>query len=81
MVLYLQYVEGEGYLVYNGLGGKQLVSLDAATKTKYVATPDDIKEKKAKSLAPGETVPDKMEVSEFMAELRAIAKAQEKAKS
>ena len=81
VVLYLQYVEGEGYLVYNGLGGKQLVSLDAATKTKYVATPPDIKAKKAKTLAPGETVPDKMELSDFMAELRAIAKAQEKAKS
>ncbi len=81
VVLYLQYVEGEGYLVYNGLGGKQLVSLDAATKTKYVDTPADLKAEKAKTLAPGETVPDKMEVSEFMAELRAIAKAQEKAKS
>jgi hypothetical protein len=81
VVLYLQYVEGEGYLVYNGLGGKQLVSLDAASQTKFVTTPPDIKAKKAKTLAPGETVPEKMEVSEFMSELRAIAKAQEKAKS
>ena len=81
VVLYLYYIEGKGYVVYNGLGGKHLVSIEAATQKKYVATPTDLKAQKAAKLAPGETVPEKMEVSDFMAELRAIAKAQEKAKS
>lgn len=81
VVLYLYYVEGKGYVVYNGIGGKQLVSFDATTQKKYVETPADLKAKKAATLAPGETVPAKMEVSDYMAELRAIAKAQDKAKS
>lgn len=81
VVLYLYYIEGQGYVVYNGLGGKHIVSVDAGTQKKYVATPSDLKAKKAEKLAPGETVPDKMELSEYMSELRAIAKAQEKAKS
>lgn len=80
VVLYLYYIEGKGYVVYNGLGGKQLVSFDASTQKKYVETPVDLKAKKSATLAPGESVPAKMEVSDYMAELRAIAKAQEKAK-
>jgi hypothetical protein len=81
VVLYLYEIEGRGFVVYNGIGGKKVISTDTKTQKKYVTTPDDIKAAKAAKLAPGETVPDKMEVSEFMAELRAIAQAQEKAKS
>ena len=81
VILYLYEVEGHGYVVYNGGGGKTLVSVDTTTQKKYVALPEDIKAEKAAKLAPGETVPEKMEVSDFMAELRAIAKAQEKGKS
>lgn len=81
VILYLIERTDGSFDIYNGLGGKQVVSFDSSTNKKFVATPEDIKAKKAKTLAPGETVPDKMEVSEFMAELRAIAKAQEKAKS
>jgi hypothetical protein len=81
VVLYLYYIEGTGYVVYNGIGGKHLVAFDASTQKKYVDTPVDLKAKKEATLAPGETAPAKMEVSDYMAELRAIAKAQEKAKS
>lgn len=80
VVLYLYYVEGQGFQVYNGIGGKTLVSVDDATSKKYVALPNDLKKKKQAEAAPGETVPDKVEVSEFMAELRAIAKAQASAR-
>ena len=81
VVLYLVKTSDGNFLVYNGIGGKRLVGFDASTQKKYVETPADLKAKKAAKLAPGESVPEKMEVSDFMSELRAIVKAQEKAKS
>lgn len=81
VLLYLKKNDDGEFVIYNGLAGKQVVGFDAAKQTKYVAIPDDLKVKKAAALAPGETVPETMPLSDFLAELRAIAKAQEKAKS
>lgn len=81
VLLYLTKNDDGEFVIYNGLAGKLVVGFDAAKQTKYVAIPDDLKAKKAAKLAPGETVPETMPLSDFLAELRAIAKAQEKAKS
>lgn len=80
VVLYLLYVEDFGYIVYNGIGGKTVVSVNVATGAKTVKLPADIRAKKAKDLKPGETVPEKVSLSEYMDELKAIAKAQAKTK-
>ena len=81
VLLYLKENADGDFVIYNGLAGKLVVGFDAAKQTKYVTIPDDIKAKKAAKLAPGETVPETMPLSDFLSELRAIAKAQEKAKS
>lgn len=78
VILYLYYVEDFGYVVYNGLGGKTLVSINATTGEKTVKLSEDYRAKKAKTLKAGEEVPETMELSAFMAELRAMAREQAK---
>jgi hypothetical protein len=79
VVLYLEFVEGFGYRVYNGLGGKTPVLTSATNKQQTVALPADIRAKKAKALPTGVTVPARVTLAEYMAELRAIVKAQKRA--
>ena len=77
VILYLVYVEGHGYVVYNGLGGKVQVSVSKATNSNSVAVPEDMQTTMQKSLPTGESAPATLSVSEYMAELRAIVKRQE----
>ena len=83
VLLYLQYVEGFGYRVYNGAAGKVLVSAAQRSKSaapKVVPVPDDVKPRIEKSLPAGEAAPETMPVEDYMALLRDIVKEQEAAK-
>ena len=78
VVLYLLYVENFGYVVYNGLGGKTLVGTNEATGEKTVKLSAEYRAQKAKKAKAGEKIPETMPLADFMAELRALAKAQAK---
>lgn len=74
VVVYLEYLDGFGYRVYNGEGGKVSVSsAKSASEEDSVAIPQDLQSRIAKSLPEGAEVPASMSLTDYMAELRAIA--------
>jgi len=79
VILYLVHTENDGYIVYNGLGGKTRVRLDRSTKQESVDLSPDLQGKVQKSLPLGQEAPQTMSLSDYMATLRAIVKEQEQA--
>ena len=67
-------------MVYNAAAGKTDVSLNKTTGEKTVKLPADLLAKRAKNLKPGEPLVESVPLAEFMAELRSIAKSQERKK-
>ena len=80
VVVHLTYVENLGYQVYNGEAGKVSVSgAKSASDEDTVAISADLQARIAKSLPAGAEVPATMTLTDYMAELRAIARDQEAA--
>jgi len=78
VVLYLYLFEEIGYVVYSGDAGKVPVRTNALSGSKTVKLSPAFRASMAKRVKSGEEVPEEMDVAAYMAELRAIAKSQEK---